>query len=483
MVFLVPMTIILLVLGGAYGLTAARSIQQQVSTQLLGDLNYFTTGASQALRAGDPAMIETELRRYGTLYDAKVVVYDRSGTAWATGLRTAELTEDEQEQVRLALSGRRGEPIGDILPWAMVETVIVEPVFDDGSVIGAVRISASTDTPRRAIITHWSALLLVSGVIIVALIGAVYRLASWVLKPLRRVDSAMAAIEHGQMGARISDDTGPPEMQRMVRMFNQMAEEIERVMTRQQEFVMNASHELRNPLGALLMRVEYLATGLDEGWIDDIEHAREEGRRMTRILDTLLHVARDGKADSSFAAVDLGALATERAAAWDERAAELWVTVEPRVTGSVLCMTDRMALESALDAILDNALKFAPRGSVIDLDVLDSDGEHLIVVRDRGRGLEADQLDQATTRFWRSPQDQNVPGSGLGLAIASDLMDALGGRISLSTPPGGGLAVTLSLPAADLSGPGAAAARHGTTLGDRDSRAQAEAGPEGGSGA
>lgn len=304
-VFLVPMTIILLALGGAYGWSAARTIQQQVTAQLLSDLSYFTTGASQALRAGDPAMIETELRRYGSLYDAEVVVYDRSGAPWAASVRTPTLSEETTSQVNLALSGRRGEPSGEMLPWVKGETVIVEPVFDDGSVIGAVRISASTDGPRRAILTQWSALVIVSGLIILALVWAVYRLASWVLRPLHRLDAAMAAIEHGEMGARIDDETGPPEARRMVRMFNQMADEIERVMTRQQEFVMNASHELRNPLGALLMRVEYLATGLDEGWIDDIEHAREEGRRMTRILDTLLNVARDGKSDSAFVAVDL----------------------------------------------------------------------------------------------------------------------------------------------------------------------------------
>lgn len=451
-VFLVPMTIILLVLGGAYGWSAARAIQQQASSQLLSDVVYFTTGSSQALRAGDPAMIETELRRYGSLYGAQVVVFDRSGAVWASSVRTPILSEASADEVSLALSGRRGELVGERLPWAKGETVIVEPVFDDGSVIGAVRISASTEAPRREILTQWAALLAVSALIIVALVWAVNRLARWVLRPLHRLDSAMAAIEHGEMGARIDDETGPPEARRMVRMFNQMADEIERVMTRQQEFVMNASHELRNPLGALLMRVEYLATGLDEGWIDDIENAREEGRRMTRILDTLLKVARDGKSDSAFVAVDLAGLAEERASAWHDRAADGWVVFHTRAEPGVFAVTDRMAVETALDAIIDNALKFAPRGSVIDLTVASVDGAHTISVRDRGRGLEPEQLEQATGRFWRSPQDQNVPGSGLGLAIASDLLDALGGSLTLSSPEGGGLEVTLRLPASGGAG-------------------------------
>ena len=447
-VFLVPMALILLMLGGAYGWSAARSIQQQASSQMLGDVNYFTTGANQALRAGDPAMIETELRRYGTLYDADVVVYDRSGAPWASSLRASSVDDVTANQLTLALSGRRAEPALPGLPWGATHTTIIEPVFDAGGVIGAVRLTASVDGPRRAILTHWSALAGAAVVVILALVWAVYRLASWVLKPLHRLDSAMAAIEHGEMGARIDDETGPPEVRRMVRMFNQMADEIERVMTRQQEFVMNASHELRNPLGALLMRVEYLATGLDEGWLTDIEHAREEGRRMTRILDTLLNVARDGKSDSAFVAVDLSALVRERAEGWRELAAEGWVVFHVSAAPETLSVTDRMAVETALDAIIDNALKFAPRGSIIDLAVEAVAGEIQLSVRDRGRGLEPDQLQLATGRFWRSPQDQNVPGSGLGLAIAHDLMEALGGRIELQAPHGGGLRVVLALPEA-----------------------------------
>lgn len=441
------MVLILLTLGGAYGWSAARSIQQQATTQLLGDLSYFVPGARQALRASDPSMIESEFQRYAELYGTQVTVFDRSGTVWA-GSDTEDAGAGTSAPVQLALSGRRGEPEIAAFPWERWDTVIVEPVFDDDSVIGAVRIAQSPEAHQRAILTQWIVLLLGGAVVIIALIWAVYRLASWVLKPLHRVDTAMAAIEHGEMSARISDDTGPPEVQRMVRMFNQMAEEIERVMTRQQEFVLNASHELRNPLGALLMRVEYLATGLDEGWETDIEHAREEGRRMTRILDTLLNVARVGKTDSSFAAVDLRELIGERVSAWAERGAGQGIALLALPGTPVLSVTDRTAVESALDAIIDNALKFAPTGSTVAVSVDESDGGRAIRVRDRGRGLTPEQLELATGRFWRNSLDQNVPGSGLGLAIAADLMETVGGSLLLDSPQGGGLRVSLVLPAA-----------------------------------
>lgn len=441
------MAVILLALSGAYAWSVARSIQQEVSNQQLGDLGYFLTGARQSLRAANPAVVTGELERYSDLYGTRIAVFDRSGTLWAAGgLQPEEIDEEMTARIGLALSGRRSDPNLTVLPWSLGETVMVEPVFDDGNVIGAVMISASADAPRGEILTHWTLMVLVCAVVIGLLILAVFRLARWVLQPMLRVDHAMAAIEHGEMDARIADDTGPPEMRRMIRLFNQMAEEIERVVSRQREFAMNASHELRNPLGALLMRVEYLATGLDARWEEDIEKTREEGRRMSRILDTLLNMARAGHQDSSFAVVDLVELVEDRAAAWRDVARERGLRLSVDGTPPVMSTTDRTAVESAFDAVIDNALKFAPEGSTIDVTVRRGGDSCVIAVRDRGPGLEPEELERVTSRFWRSPRDQNVPGSGLGLAIATDLLAALQGSVEVSAPDGGGLRVALRLP-------------------------------------
>ncbi len=446
-VFLVPMTVILLALGGAYAWSVARSIQQEVATQQLGDLGYFLTGARQALRVGSPEVVEDEMRRYSELYGTRISVFDRSGALWASGESNPEAADEEMaELVGLALSGRRSDPVSPVLPWSYGETLTVEPVFDDGNVIGAVSISASADTPRGEIFAHWSSLVAVFALIIGLLFVAVTRLANWVLRPMLRVDRAMEAIEHGEMDARIADDTGPPEMQRMIRVFNQMAEEIERTMSRQQEFAMNASHELRNPLGALLMRVEYLSTGLDPTWDDEVEKTREEGRRMSRILETLLNVARTGQTDSAFAVVDLGELAADRVGAWEDVAARAGIELAVHRDAGVHSLTDRTSVESALDAVIDNAVKFAPAGTTVEVTVRRDGEERVIAVRDRGPGLDPEEFERVTSRFWRSTRDQNVPGSGLGLAIAHDLLETLNGALRISDPGDGGLRVALHLP-------------------------------------
>lgn len=446
-VFLVPMTLVLLLLAAAYGWTLARATQQQAISQQLGDVGFFLTGARQALRAEEPSLIQNELRRYAELYDADAAVYDRSGALWASsGVQPGKLGEDRGPLIQLALDGRRSEPADGLLTWASSDSTVVEPVVDDGTVIGAVVVVNGTSTARTTVLAQWAGLAGFGALVVVALVWAVFRLASWVLRPLHHVDEAMAAIEAGEMDARIADDTGPPEVRRMVRLFNQMAAELERVVSRQQEFVMNASHELRNPLGALLLRVETLATGLDKSWDSDVEQVREEGRRMTQILDTLLRLARGGKTNSVFVVCDLGELASERIEAWSQRAAEQGISLRQGPSPMVLAATDRIAVQSALDVLIDNALKFAPAGTAVEITLYEDDALVLLTVRDHGPGLPPEEIEQASNRFWRSSRDQQLPGSGLGLAIASDLMTELGGELLISAPAGGGLEVTLVFP-------------------------------------
>lgn len=453
-VFLVPLVLVLTVLGGAYAWSAARSVQQEFYAEQLGDLSYFVTSARQALLAGSSDVFDGEAQRYRELYGTRVVIVDRAGRPWAPKDVDRALDDDEVgAQIRLALSGRRGELPQNVLPWQFTDLSLVEPVFDSGDVIGAVVMSASVDVPRAQIARQWALIVAVAAAVIAAGLLIVFRLAGWVLRPVRRLDQAMEAMERGDMDARIADDTGPAELHRMILMFNRMAEEIERVVARQQEFALNASHELRNPLNALLLRVEVLAADLPEAGAADVEKIREEGARMTRILDTLLGFARGGVQQSAFVDVDLRALVSRRADAWREVAARKSIAfvVIPdadQPDAPVRSRTDEAVVESALDAVIDNAVKFSPAGRRIEVSAVQDREGSRIAVRDHGPGLDPEEIEQATDRFWRSARNQNTPGSGLGLAIATDLLRSVNGRVSVASPDGGGLEVSFLLPGA-----------------------------------
>lgn len=166
---------------------------------------------------------------------------------------------------------------------------------------------------------------------------------------------------------------------------------------------------------------------------------------MARILDTLLLVARTRKVDTQFAMVNLSEIVSARVEEWRPIADRAEVRLAPSVPAQLTSFTDRTAVESAFDAVLDNSLKFAPRGSVVEISLRGDDGATLSV-RDHGPGMNPEDLLRATDRFWRSPRDQNVPGSGLGLAIATDLLQSMNGSIKIENADGGGLIVHLRLP-------------------------------------
>lgn len=446
-VFLVPLVAILLSLGGATAWSATRSIQQSFYTDQLGDLGYFVTSARQALRSGNATVIDAEMRRFREVYGIDVVVFDLTGGTWAAGGAEGDvLSDDETARVGLALSGRRAEAPQPVFPWSTADSSLVEPVFDDGDVIGAVMVSADTTAPRAEIVQQVVVLSLIALASVGLGVLLVVQLARWVLSPVRRLDEAMVAIERGEMDARVAEDTGPPELRRMTRVFNGMADEIERVMTRQQEFAVNASHELRNPLNALLLRVENLAAGLDDQWRDDVEETREEGRRMARILDTLLAYAREGRADTTVSAVDLSVLAVRRAEAWRDVAAQRGIEIRAVQGDPVMSLTDRTIVESALDAVIDNAVKYSPSDAAVEVTAHRDDDGCRLTVRDHGPGLTLAQAASAADRFWRSDAHGQTPGSGLGLAIASDLLGSIGGDLVVAAHGEGGLLVTLLLP-------------------------------------
>jgi signal transduction histidine kinase len=147
--------------------------------------------------------------------------------------------------------------------------------------------------------------------------------------------------------------------------------------------------------------------------------------------------------------VDVGSVVKAKLAEWQVVGAARDVLLVLDGEPGGLAVAPVRGLETMLDALLDNALKFTEPGTAVTVDVRRSDGQVSIAVRDHGPGMRPGELERATDRFWRSPTHHNVVrGSGLGLAIVARTVERVDGAIRLDLPDGGGLRVTVTLPAA-----------------------------------
>jgi signal transduction histidine kinase len=456
-ILLVLIGAVVLSLGVPLGRSLADRHQQVMFLDRLGDTARFASLAGQMSGRDDLDLLREDLVRYGQVYGSAAAVVDRDGAVQVSSGRRIPLGDaDVARRVGTAEAGRRSEVPPFTWPWDDRPLVVAEPVYRAGDVVGVAVTSSPTGRTRAAVLRGWGAIAAVSLVGLALFAFAATRVAEWVLRPVRRLDAAAHTIATGDLAARVTAATGPPELRRLAGAFNEMADGLTAALEQQRAFVANASHQLRNPLGALLLRVEHAAMEAPPSVAEELEDAQEEGRRLSRVLDDLLAVARLESAEAAPHRLDAVAVLADRVRNWrvvaDKRGID--VVFEGPVRGregiAAWVFADPTALGSCLDAILDNALKFSGEGSTVRVSVRPVPGEALVdlAVADEGAGLGADELARMGERFWRGAGHQNVPGSGLGLSIVRTLMQPYGGRLHVEPGASRGLVVAVRLPAA-----------------------------------
>jgi signal transduction histidine kinase len=344
-----------------------------------------------------------------------------------------------------ALAGRRSHDPEQVWPWQRGRLAVASPVVRDGDVIAVVVTDSPTGQMRSRILRGWLLIGAGEAAAMLLAVGAAFRLTGWVLRPVRILDAATHDIATGRMKSRVAAAGGPPELRRLARSFNEMADNVEKVLEQQRAFVADASHQLRNPLSALLLRIELLALGLPDGH-EEVASVRAEGKRLARVLDDLLDLALAEHAAADLQLTDVAELVEERVGAWRPVAERKEITLSHEGPSGATGWADPVALSSALDAVVDNALKFTPESEAVTVGV-EYDGDTVLVtVGDGGPGLTEEELARIGDRFWRSSRHQNVSGSGLGLSITRALLAAGGASIAYAQNEPKGLRVTISVP-------------------------------------
>ena len=236
------------------------------------------------------------------------------------------------------------------------------------------------------------------------------------------------------------------------RQVEEMAEERQRSLLREREFLRDASHAIRTPVTIARGHVELIQGTLSDPLAyDDSDVVLRQLDRMDALSTRLLALARLDSAQSIHPEpLELGAFVEQIGGNWTGTAERNWVVdrPDPGLTGQVQVSADREWLELAVDALVENAVHFTGPGDRIELSCHREGGVGTIRVADSGAGIAPEDQPHVFERFWHHRPPGGMPGSGLGLAMAWAAAHAMGGSLVVHSTLGEGATFELSLPLA-----------------------------------
>jgi two-component system sensor histidine kinase MprB len=371
---------------------------------------------------------------------------DAIGTASAVGNRPVELPVNAGDRA-LAASPAEHDSAYRVVDVAGVRYLMLTEARGHGR--GAVQVARSL-TDRDAVLARLAVAILLIAAVVAAAAAIAGRFIATALT--RRLVRLTAVAEQVSATGRV--DVGVPtggrdEVGRLGAAFDSMLGRLARSKDDQQRLVQNAGHELRTPLTSirtnvsLLRRADELSAAERAEILDDLAG---ESRELTELVNELVELATDRRADEPESDANLVALA-ERVAERTRRRTGREVTVDADPPG--LAVRGRpLALERALANLVDNAVKFD--------HVVDREAEHpveivlrtgRVEVRDRGPGVPAEDVEKIFDRFHRATSVRSLPGSGLGLSIVKDVVSEHGGQVFALERDGGGAVIGFTLPA------------------------------------
>lgn len=318
---------------------------------------------------------------------------------------------------------------------------------------GAVAIAAVSLESSEATLHQIIVALIAGGTVFVIAAGfGAYWLARAALAPVERLRREVAALSERDTGSTVRVPGTHDEIAALAGTMNDLLVRLRGALARQRAFTADASHELRTPFAVLRGELELAGrpgrsrTELSAA----VASAAEEADRLTRITDDLLLLARGDEAtlNISRARTDVALLLARSAERAQARAGAAGVTCRVNVPAGLTAMVDSGRIRQAVDNLVDNALRFAPRGTEVDL-FAEMSGQTLVIeIRDRGPGFPPSFLPHAFERFARPDlgRARDAGGAGLGLSIVQTIAQAHGGRAVAGNRDGGGAAVRLEIP-------------------------------------
>jgi signal transduction histidine kinase len=309
--------------------------------------------------------------------------------------------------------------------------------------------AAGVDRILSHLLAALLATVLVGGMIAAAVAWIVARAA---LRPLRSTADVVGSIDERSLNRRIEEKNLPPELLPVASRLNEMLARLERSLRQRQQFLADASHELRTPVAALLAAMEVaLRHPRDaEGYRETIESSLTDARLLQRLVETLLAQVRVGNAGPLYedVPVDVAALVCECVAVVRPLAGAHSIGVRYDGEVGVVWVTQRQRIQSILMNLLGNAVEHGGAGASVMARWRVVNGALELTVEDTGKGIPAEHAAQLFEPFYRIESARSSGHLGLGLYLVKTHCEALNGSCSVHSEPGEGTTFIVRIPPA-----------------------------------
>jgi heavy metal sensor kinase len=289
-------------------------------------------------------------------------------------------------------------------------------------------------------------------VLVVCAAGGGYLLVHWALRPVERMSQTAEQISVQDLDARLPVVATGDALQRLSVSLNHMLTRLRDSVNTSRRFLADASHELRTPLTVIKGELQELVANevARTEVCERIGSVLEEVGRLEHLVSGLLALSRLDAGDAQRESVDvnLGTLAASTADQMRLVAEDRGVQLQASELSPVTVRGDASRLKQVIVNLLDNAIKFTPRGGIVSVRVQARDDIGILEVRDNGIGIPAADLPHVFDRFYRvgAARSREDGGAGLGLSIVRSICSAHGAEIEVDSATGSGSCFRLKFP-------------------------------------